>query len=268
MNFKLITTYTLSACTIAQASAQPAVQAAIIETLPSPAESAVSLQAAAIVTQQEDAMIRTIAQPESFVAAPEILTAEAQPTAPATEPTIAITAAGAPVDTIVETSVEPQVEPQVKPQVKSQVEPQVTAQANPNAAYRSPSPRIEVGTRGIPAVTDMPDRVTLPQDSPYPANFENPISLGQAIDSRITTTSPITDNMVDPTWSRKTEDLAAYKTAYSQNLVAWSDRVSQCMNEKPKLYVMRSDGKQLPMYFDGKEGTIVQNKDGVSVCII
>ncbi len=246
MNLKLITTYTLSACTIAQASAQTAVQAAIVET-PSPEASTVSHQSAAIVTQQENAMIRTIAQPESFSQTPET-----QPT----EPAIALTEAGAPMDTIVET------------QVETRVETQVVAQVKPDAAYRSQAPRIEVGTRGIPAVTDLPDRVALPQEALYPANFENPITLGQAMDSNITTTSPITDKMADPTWSRKPEDLAAYKTAYSQNLVAWSDRVSQCMNEKPKLYVMRSDGKQLPIYFDGKEGSIVQNKDGVSVCAI
>jgi hypothetical protein len=255
MNLKLITTfttYTLSACTIAQASGQPTIQAARVETPPTPEDSAIFVQTAAIVTQQENATIRSIAQPESFSTTPEMLTAETQPMAPV----IAITEMGAPMDTIVET------------QVETQSETQVAAQVNPDASYRYQAPRIEVGTRGIPTVTDLPDRVALPQDPLYPTHFETPITLGQTMDSNITTTSPITDKMADPIWSRKVEDLTAYKTAYSQNLVAWSNRVSQCLSEKPKLSVMRSDGKQLPLYFDGKEGSIVQNKDGVSVCAI
>jgi hypothetical protein len=227
MNLKLITTYTLSVCTIAQAAAQTSVQASTVETALSPEKITVSRQSAAIVTQLENATIRTIAQPESF-------------------------------------STQPQVAAQVAAQVGAEVNPTAT----PTATYGSQTPRIEVGTQGIPAVTDLPDRVALPQAPLYPVNFENPIILGQTIDRSITTNVPITDKMADPTWSRKMEDLAAYKTAYSQNLVAWSDRVSQCMTEKPKLYVMRSDGKQLPIYFDGKEGSILLNKEGVSVCAI
>ncbi len=246
MNFKLITTlYTLSACTIAPTVSQSAVQAATAEIPLQPEASTVDLKAEAVMTQQENELIRTMAQPETFATTPEILTA-----APSTEVP----------------STETQATPQLVQVQLAQV--QLAQVQSSSDRYRPPTPRIEVGTQGIPAITDLPDRVALPQDAPFPVNFEIPINLGQAMDSSITTPSPITDQMADPTWSRRLEDLAAYKTAYSQNLVAWSDRIAQCMTEKPKLYVMRSNGKQLPMYFDGKEGTIVQNKDGVAVCVL
>jgi hypothetical protein len=256
MNFKLITTlYTLSACTIAQTVSQSAVQAATVENPLQPDASTVAIQPEAVMIQLENKLIRTMAQPETFSTTPEILTA-----APSTEVSLVEVP-------LVEVSlVEVPLVEGPTAEAPSPEAPMQLAQAQDR--YRPQAPRIEVGTQGIPAITDLPDRVSLPQQMLFPVNFENPINLGQAMDSSIPTSSPITDQMADPTWSRRLEDLAAYKTAYSQNLVAWSDRISQCMTEKPKLYVMRSDGKQLPIYFDGKEGTIVQNKDGVAVCAL
>ena len=62
------------------------------------------------------------------------------------------------------------------------------------------------------------------------------------------------------------DEVQAYRSAYSQNLVAWSDRVRQCMDEKPRMYVLRSDGAQLPVFFNGQEGTVVRNGSGQAVC--
>lgn len=62
------------------------------------------------------------------------------------------------------------------------------------------------------------------------------------------------------------EELQQLEQQQSQSLQAWAGRIQQCLTEKPKLYVLRSDGAQLPVYFDGKEGTIVRNGDGRAVC--
>ncbi len=72
--------------------------------------------------------------------------------------------------------------------------------------------------------------------------------------------------MPDPVWSRQITDLPTYQAAYSRNLNAWAAQIQQCMTQSPKLYVMRSDKVKLPIYFNGKEGTVIQNADGVSIC--
>lgn len=216
---------------------------------------------------------------------------------------------------------------------------QTVAQANALAVMTTTTPvKIEVGTRGIPPVTDLPPRIALPPVGLLPGNFELPINMEQAVDSSISTSSPITDRLADPALSEhlqtvqtfiatkpeamtipcdslptedcspmmkpvnpnayaakglslRSEDPAAnpdspsaigpivrerlrmtvdevqaYRSAYSQNLVAWSDRVRQCMDEKPRMYVLRSDGAQLPVFFNGQEGTVVRNASGQAVC--
>lgn len=223
--------------------------------IPTP-ESVAEIQIPNSIIQLENATIQSIAQPETLSQTPEVLTSAT-----------VITANVAPVESIA-TPIEPAVELAMSD--RDAVRVADSRVADSRASYRPITPRIEVGTQGIPPITDLPDRILLPPESLLPANFQNPIVLGQAMDSRITTASPITDRMADPAWSRRMEDLKAYKDAYSESLIDWSGRVTQCMNEKPKLYVLQPNGKkppiQLPMYFDGKEGTIVQNKDGVSVC--
>ncbi|OUC14903.1 MAG: hypothetical protein B0A82_09580 [Alkalinema sp. CACIAM 70d] len=62
------------------------------------------------------------------------------------------------------------------------------------------------------------------------------------------------------------EELQQLEQQHGQSLQAWAGRIQQCLTEKPKLYVLRSDGAQLPVYFDGKEGTIVRNGEGRAVC--
>ena len=247
MNLTQLTTFVaLSACAIAEIPT-----AAFANVIPTP-ESAAEIQVPDSIIQLENATIQSIAQPEMVSQTPEVM----------------ITATPAPVESIgavITPTIEPIAEPVMNDRADDRIADRRADTAN-TIATNPVTPRIEVGTRGIPPVTDLPVRVSLPSQSLLPANFEYPIVLGQAMDQTITTTSPITDRMVDPVWSRRMEDLSAYKAAYSENLIAWSGRVAKCMNEKPKLYVLRSDGKQLPMYFDGNEGTIVQNKDGVSVC--
>ena len=260
MNLTQLTTFVaLSACAIAEIPT-----AASANVIPTP-ESVAEIQVPDSIIQLENATIQSIAQPEIVSQTPEVM----------------ITATPSPVEPIA-TAMKPTIEPAIEPAIEPTAEPTMNDRAADRVAdtrvadrradtantiaTNTIMPRIEVGTRGIPPVTDLPARVSLPSQSLLPANFEYPIILGQAMDRTITTTSPITDRMADPVWSRRMEDLSAYKAAYSESLVAWSGRVAQCMNEKPKLYVLRSDGKQLPMYFDGNEGTIVQNKDGVSVC--
>ena len=216
---------------------------------------------------------------------------------------------------------------------------QTVAQANALSGITTTRPvKIEVGSRGIPPITDLPARIALPPVGLLPGNFEFPINMGQAVDSSIATASPITDRLADPALSEhlqtiqtfiatkpeamtvpcdslptadcspmmkpvnpnayaakglslRSEDPAAnpdspsaigpivrerlrmtvdevqaYRSAYSQNLVAWSDRVRQCMDEKPRMYVLRSDGAQLPVFFNGQEGTVVRNGSGQAVC--
>ncbi len=251
MNLTQMTTFVaLSACAIVES--QTAATATMIPTPGSIAE----IQVSDSIVQLENATIKSLVTPPGTgIAQPEILSQIPEVLPPET-----VALVEAPVEAIA-MPMEPVVELAMSDRVAD------TRIANSRAASINPiGPRIQVGTRGIPPVTDLPDFISLPPQSLLPANFEYPIVLGQAMNSTITTPSPITDKMTDPVWSRRMEDLNAYKTAYSESLMAWSGRVAQCMNEKPKLYVLRSDGKQLPMYFDGKEGTIVQNKDGVSVC--
>lgn len=216
---------------------------------------------------------------------------------------------------------------------------QTIAQASDPAAMTTSIPvKIEVGSRGIPPITSLPERIALPPSGLLPGNFELPINMVQAVDSSISTRSPITDRLSDqalsehlqtvqtfivtkpeamtiPCDSLPTEDCSptmkpvnpnayaakglslrsedpaanpdrpsaigpivrerlrmtvdevqAYRSAYFQNLVAWSDRVRQCMDEKPRLYVLRSDGAQLPVFFNGQEGTVVRNASGQAVC--
>ncbi len=213
------------------------------------------------------------------------------------------------------------------------------AQASGSAPVTTTVPvKIEVGSRGIPPITDLPAKISLPPSGLLPGNFEYPVNMGQTVDSSVATSSPITDRLADPALSEHLQDVQiflatkpeaftvpcaslptsdcspmmkapnpdaykgkglslkaqdpaanpdspsaigpivrerlrmtveevqAYRTAYSQNLMAWSDRVSQCMAEKPRMYVLRSDGAQLPVFFNGQEGTVVRNAAGQAVC--
>jgi hypothetical protein len=215
----------------------------------------------------------------------------------------------------------------------------IVAQARSSSGPATTVPvKIEVGSRGIPPITDLPARIALPSPGLLPGNFEYPVNLGQVVDSSVATSSPITDRLADPALSEHLQDVQtflttkpeaftvpcaslptadcspmmkpvnpdaykakglslraqdpganpdspsaigpivrerlrmtvdevqAYRTAYSQNLSAWSDRVSQCMAEKPRMYVLRSDGAQLPVFFNGQEGTVVRNASGQAVC--
>jgi hypothetical protein len=215
----------------------------------------------------------------------------------------------------------------------------IVAQARPSSGTTTTVPvKIEVGSRGIPLITDLPARIALPSVGLLPGNFEYPVNLGQVVDSSVATSSPITDRLADPALSEHLQDVQtflttkpeaftvpcaslptadcspmmkpvnpdaykakglslkgqdpaanpdspsaigpivrerlrmtvdevqAYRTAYSQNLAAWSDRVSQCMAEKPRMFVLRSDGAQLPVFFNGQEGTVVRNAAGQAVC--
>ncbi len=158
--------------------------------------------------------------------------------------------------------------------------------SDPSAMPPSIPVKIEVGSRGIPPITSLPERIALPPVGLLPGNFELPINIQQVVDSSISTSSPITDRLADPVLSTQAnpnspsaigpivnerlrttvDEMQAYRSAYSQNLVAWSDRVRQCMGEKPRMYVLRSDGAQLPVFFNGQEGTVVRNASGQAVC--
>jgi hypothetical protein len=83
------------------------------------------------------------------------------------------------------------------------------------------------------------------------ANPDRPSALGPIVRERLRMT---------------VDEVQAYRSAYSQNLVAWSNRVRQCMDEKPRMYVLRSDGAQLPVFFNGQEGTVVRNASDQAVC--
>lgn len=182
---------------------------------------------------------------------------------------------------------EPTIALMAVPAVAAQPIVQTIAQASDSAAITTRIPvKIEVGSRGIPTITSLPERIALPPSGLLPGNFELPINMVQAVESSISTSSPITDRFadpvppeqanpnsssaIDPTVNKRlrttVDEMQAYRSAYSQNLVAWSDRVRQCMDEEPRLYVLRSDGAQLPVFFNGQEGTVVRNASGQAVC--
>ena len=271
MNLTKITTIVaLSACAIAENPM--AATANVIPTL----EPSVEMQATDSIVQLENATIRSIAQPETLAQTPEVLTPEVlTPETVAAATVAAAQSIAAPLELAVE--------PAVIDRTAIRIANRRIADESP-ISVRPIGSHIQVGTQDIPPMTDLPKFISLPPESSLPANLKYPIVFGQERNSTILTASPITDTMTDPVWSRRMEDLAAYKAAYSENLKAWSGSVAQCMNQKPKLYVLQllEDKKlppiQLPVYFNGKEakngekatmgkeGTIVQNKDGVSVC--
>ncbi len=267
--------------------------------------------------------IRSIATPEAISDLPNTLQTEVPQAA----------------DQIAVQAPDPAIGLTADPTLATQPIVQTVAQSSAPSVMTTTIPvEIEVGTRGIPPITDLPPRIALPPVGLLPGNFELPINMGQAVDSSISTSSPITDRLADPALSEhlqtvqtfittkpeaitipcdslptadcspmmkpvnpnayaakglslRSEDPAAnpdspsaigpivrerlrmtvdevqaYRSAYSQNLVAWSDRVRQCMDEKPRMYVLRSDGAQLPVFFNGQEGTVVRNVSGQAVC--
>ena len=70
------------------------------------------------------------------------------------------------------------------------------------------------------------------------ANPDSPSALGPIVRERLRMT---------------VDEVQAYRSAYSQNLVAWSNRVRQCMDEKPRMYVLRSDVSSQFSLMDKKE---------------
>ena len=292
MNLTQLTTLVaLSACAIAES---PTVASA--NGIPTPAAAA-DIQVPSSIVQLENATIQSIAQPETLSQMPEVLTPEVLTSEVLTPATVAAAngasapSIAAPMEPVVELAMGDRTADSRSKDSRSKDSRSKDSRSKDSRSkdsravgVRPIASHIQVGTQGIPPVTDLPEFISLPQESLLPTHFKYPIVLGQAMDSTILTASPITDQMADPVWSRRMEDLAAYKAAYSENLKAWSGSVAQCMTQKPKLYVLQpvEDKKlppiQLPVYFNGtpakdgkpaiigKEGTIVQNKDGVSVC--
>lgn len=231
--------------------------------------------------------VRSIAAPEAINDRMNTLPLEVSPSPVQVsaqvipEPTIALTAAPTVAAKPIEAkSIEAQ-------QIVPEPIVQTIAQTSDSAAITTRIPvKIEVGSRGIPPITSLPERIALPPSGLLPGNFELPINMVQAVDSSISTRSPITDRLADPVRSEQAnpnsssaidptvskrlrttvDEMQAYRSAYSKNLVAWADRVRQCMDEKPRLYVLRSDGAQLPVFFNGQEGTVVRNASGQAVC--
>lgn len=301
----------------------------------------------------ETPTLRSVDQPVAVrsIAAPEVTNdrtdplqvevpqAPAQVSAQVTEdPTIALTAV--PTVAAQPTESKPiESKPIVQTVAQASDPSAIVAQASDPSVMTTTTPvKIEVRSSGIPPITDLPERIALPPVGLLPGNFELPINMGQAVDSSVSTSSPITDRLADPALSEhlqtvqtflttkpeaitipcnslptadcspmmkpinpnayaakglslRSEDPAAnpdspsaigpivnerlrmtvdevqvYRSAYSQNLVAWSDRVRQCMDQKPRLYVLRSDGAQLPVFFNGQEGTVVRNASGQAIC--
>jgi hypothetical protein len=330
MNNKLLLTAIVSFTAIAQLPQEARAEsfspdaAQNLDALPEASQIAPMLESTPVVA------VQSIATPEvitsDVIATPEVITSE-------------VTAAPEVLLNPVTTSSPVEV-PQLQESLVAQsVQAPMIAQSSASSGITTTTPvKIEVGTRGIPPITDLPARVSLPSQELLPGNFELPINIGQTVDRSIATASPITDRFADPALtahlqtvqtflvtkppaitipcdslptadcspmmnpvnpnayaapglSLRSEDPAAnpdspsaigpvvrerlrltvdevqaYRSAYSQNLVAWSDRVRQCMDEKPRLYVLRSDGAQLPVFFNGQEGTVVRNNSGQAVC--
>ena len=323
MNNKLLLIPLVSLGAIVQLPQGASAEAFFAESLTNPERSLEVSEMPNLSSVDQSVEIRSIATPEvtnnlrnSFQA--EVPEASDQMAVQAPDPTIASMA-----DSTVATQ-------PIVPTVAQAIDPAATTTRIPV--------KIEVGSRGIPPITSLPERIALPPSGLLPGSFELPINMEQIVDSSISTSSPITDRLVDPVLaehlqtvqtfimtkpeammipcdslsredcssrmkpvnptayaakglSLRSEDPAAnpdspsaigpivrerlrmtvdevqaYRSAYSQNLVAWSNRVRQCMDEKPRMYVLRSDGAQLPVFFNGQEGTLVRNASGQAVC--
>ena len=88
---------------------------------------------------------------------------------------------------------------------------QTVAQASVPSGMTTTRPvKIEVGSRGIPPITDLPARIALPPVGLLPGNFEFPINMGQAVDSSVATASPITDRLADPALSEHLQTVQTF----------------------------------------------------------
>ena len=128
-------------------------------------------------------------------------------------------------------------------------------------------------------IATKPEAMTIPCDSlptadcspmMKPVNLNAYAAKGLSLRSEDPSSNPDSPSAIGPIVRERlrmtVDEVQAYRSAYSQNLVAWSDRVRQCMDEKPRMYVLRSDGAQLPVFFNGQEGTVVRNGSGQAVC--
>ncbi len=343
MNNKLLLIPLVSLGAIVQLPQGASAEAFLAESLTNPERSLEVSEMPNLSSVDQSVEIRSIATPEvtndltnSFQA--EVPEASDQMAVQAPDPTIAsITDSTVAAQSIAAQQIVTQ--PIAAKSIAAQPIVQTIAQASDPAAMMTRIPvKIEVGSRGIPPITSLPERIALPPSGLLPGNFELPINMVQAVESSISTSSPITDRLADPVLSEhlqtvqtfivtkpeamtipcdslptedcspmmkpvnpnayaakglslRSEDPAAnpdspsalgpivrerlrmtvdevqaYRSAYSQNLVAWSNRVRQCMDEKPRMYVLRSDGVQLPVFFNGQEGTLVRNASGQAVC--
>lgn len=128
-------------------------------------------------------------------------------------------------------------------------------------------------------LSTKPEAITIPCDSlptadcspmMKPVNPDAYAAKGLSLRSEDPAANPDSPSAIGPIVNERlrmtVDEMQAYRSAYSQNLVAWSDRVRQCMDEKPLMYVLRSDGTQLPVLFNGQAGTVVRNASDQAVC--
>ena len=120
----------------------------------------------------------------------------------------------------------------------------------PSSLPTSPTPAPAPASSGLTtepiAPTVQIGDVVLPHRGALPANFAFPIRIQVTVDSSITTNNPITNSV--------------------QNLASWEERVRACLDEKPQIFAVRTDGSLVPILFDGQQGRIIRNANGRMVC--
>lgn len=100
-----------------------------------------------------------------------------------------------------------------------------------------------------------------------PRRFDFPIITEIAVDTSVSTDTPITDVFVSnlppiPT-GITLDELLRYRAEYTTAMQAWGEEVTECLNKKPKL-LRSSTGN--PVIINGVEGTIVLNANNRAVC--
>lgn len=122
-----------------------------------------------------------------------------------------------------------------------------TAPSNPSAApVVSPIPSSSgLQTAPIAPVVQI-GNVILPHRGALPASFTFPIRIRVTVDPSVTTNTPITNS--------------------ARNLASWEERVRACLDEKPQIFAVSTDGTLAPILFDGQQGSILRNANGRMVC--
>jgi hypothetical protein len=149
---------------------------------------------------------------------------------------------------------------------------------NPVRSQPTETPKLHTTTAEDESITTKAGKeVFIPKTPPplFPKNFTLPWDIKVSTNTTITTDYPITDTFQIAPFKDYTgdgrqnlDDLPPHQQDYSQNLAGWIDKVKTCMNEKPNLYRIASDGTQIPVTINKVTGKVFLNGNKKSVCVL